>query len=44
MKQKRQYETPDIEILTFEAEDILTTSGTGDDIKNTGIELPDHNW
>lgn len=38
MEQKEKYITPKTEIIQFEQEDIITTSGNG------GIELPDHIW
>lgn len=36
MKDKKNFEAPDLEITCFTGEDILSTSG--------GIELPDDEW
>ena len=39
MSETKSYEPPVINVVYFEAEDILTTSTGGG-----GIELPDHEW
>lgn len=41
MKEKQKFAVPDIEIIVFPKEDIITASGDGG---NEGIELPDHEW
>lgn len=34
---KERYETPEMEIVEFETEDIITTSGNGNDLPTIGI-------
>lgn len=37
---KERYETPEMEIVEFETEDIITTSGNGNDLPPMGIDTP----
>lgn len=39
---KNIFEQPQMEVLAFSVEDIMTTSSTGNGLP--GIELPDHEW
>ena len=36
---KERYETPEMEIVEFETEDIITTSG-GNDLPQVGVDTP----
>lgn len=38
MEEKKEFVSPRVEIIQFEQEDMITTSGDG------GIELPDDDW
>lgn len=37
---KERYETPEMEIVEFETEDIITTSGNDNDLPSMGIDTP----
>ena len=37
---KERYETPEMEIVEFETEDIITTSGNDNDLPPIGIDTP----
>ena len=39
--EKINYIEPEMEVILFETEDVITTSGVG---SMDGIELPDHEW
>jgi hypothetical protein len=38
---KKEFQIPQLEVLTFNVEDIITTSTV---TTEPGIELPDHEW
>ena len=40
--EKINYIEPEMEVILFETEDVITTSGVGS--MDGGIELPDHEW
>ena len=37
---KERYETPEMEIVEFETEDIITTSGNDNDLPPMGFDTP----
>lgn len=45
MKQKKEFVSPEMEVIEFASEDIMTAvSGGGSNNTNSEIELPDHDW